>query len=371
MRILFFIDNLLPGGKERRFIELVKGLKAFPAIEFEIVVMNQNIHYKQVFELGNKIYFLERKIKKDISVVKKFYQICKDYRPDMIHTWDGMTAIISIPACKLLNIKLINGMITDTPVKQNVFNNTWLRAKLTFLFSDKIVGNSHAGLLGYGAPFKKSVCIYNGMDFKRFENLDDPDILRRKIFSNSNNSDFIVGMVAAFEARKDYKTFIKAALSLIQLSQSIRFILVGDGTDFIRMKNSVPVEFSHKIVFLGKRSDVEAIVNLFDVGVLLTNAKVHGEGISNSLIEYMALGKPVIATSGGGTNEAIINDENGYLINPSDSNALVNCIQKLVTDKSLRFRLGSKSKEMAYRIFDLQIMTENYFKMYHEVSKSK
>jgi len=371
MRILFFIDNLLPGGKERRFIELVKGLKAYPSIEFEIVVMNQHIHYKQIYELGNKVHFLERKIKKDLSVFKKFYKICKNYRPDMVHTWDDMTTIISIPTCKLLDIRLINGMVTDTPVKQNVLNKTWLRAKLTFLFSDKIIGNSNAGLTAYGAPVKKSVCIYNGMDFRRFANLQDPNIIPYKIFSDDDSSNFIVGMVAAFEARKDYKTLIKAALLLIESSPSIRFILVGDGNDFIKMKNTVPKEFSDKIIFLGRRSDVEAIVNLFDVGILLTNSKVHGEGISNSIIEYMALGKPVIATRGGGTSEAVIDNENGYLINRDDSDALIKCIEKLKTDKNLRFTFGRKSKELACSIFNLQVMTENYLKMYNEVSKSK
>lgn len=371
MRILFFIDNLLPGGKERRFVELVKGLKASPSIEFEMVVMNQNIHYREVYQLGNKIHFLERKIKKDLSVFKKFYKICKYYRPDMVHTWDDMTTIIAIPACKILGIRLINGIVTDTPVKQNVLNKTWLRAKLTFLFSDKIIGNSNAGLAGYGAPANKSVCIYNGMDFKRFENLQDRNILRNKIFSDNDRSDFIVGMVAAFEVRKDYKTLIKAALLLIRWSASIRFVLVGDGSDFVKMKNSVPEEFSDKIIFLGRRSDVEAIVNLFDVGVLLTNSKVHGEGISNSIIEYMALGKPVIATRGGGTNEAVINNENGYLINTDDSDALIKCIEKLKNDKNLRSSFGQKSKESAYSLFNLKIMTEHYLKMYNEVSKSK
>ena len=371
MRILFFIDNLLPGGKERRFVELVKGIKAFPSIEFEMVVMNQNVHYREVYELGNKIHFLERKIKKDLSVFKKFYKICKDYRPDIVHTWDDMTTIIAIPTCKILDIRLINGLVTDTPVKQNALNKTWLRAKLTFLFSDKIIGNSNAGLAAYGAPANKAVCIYNGMDFKRFENLQDRNILRNNIFSDNDRSNFIVGMVAAFEARKDYKTLIKAALLLIELSASIRFILVGDGTDFMKIKNSVPEEFSDKIIFLGRRKDVEAIVNLFDVGVLLTNSKVHGEGISNSIIEYMALGKPVIATRGGGTNEAVINNENGYLINRDDSDALIKCIEKLKNDKSLRSSFGQKSKEFAYSIFDSKIMTENYLKTYDEVSKSK
>lgn len=371
MKILFFIDNLSAGGKERRFTELLKGLKQIPTIKFEIVLMSQHVHYQEILNLDVKIHYLIRRMKKDLSVFKKFYKICKNYRPDMVHTWDDMTTIISIPACKLLHIRLINGMVTDTPVKQNLLNKTMLRAKLTFLFSDKVIGNSNAGLTAYGAPAKKSVCIYNGMDFKRFGNLQDPNIFRYKILSDKDSSNFIVGMVAAFEPRKDYKTLIKGALELIRRGESTRFILVGDGTDFMKTKNSVPDEFADKIIFLGKRRDVESIVNLFDVGVLLTNSKVHGEGISNSIIEYMALGKPVIATRGGGTKEAVIDNENGYLINGDDSEALIKSIEKLKNDKNLRSSFGQKSRELAYSIFNLQNMTENYVNTYNEVSKSK
>jgi len=367
MKILFFIDSLMSGGKERRCVELLKGLKSFPPIEFEIVVMNEEIHYQEVFSLSTKIHHLVRRTKKDLSVFCKFYDICKEYKPDIVHCWNDMTAVIAVPTCKLLNIKLVNGMVAETPIRRNIMSKSWFRAKLTFPFSSKIVGNSKAGLVGYGAPPKKSLCVYNGMDFNRFKNLKDPNVLRKEIFGDDYKNIFVVGMVAAFEIRKDYKTFIKAALSLIALNNSIRFILVGNGTDFIQIKNSVPSEFSDKIIFLGKRNDVESIVNLFDIGVLLTNSKVHGEGISNSIIEYMALGKPVIATRGGGTNEVVIDHQNGYLINHGDSSQMVQYIQMLMNDKNLSTQLGANSYTMAHTIFDLKIMTENYIQTYQQV----
>ncbi len=258
-------------------------------------------------------------------------------------------------------------MVVDTPIQQNILNKSWLRAKLTFNFSNKIIGNSKAGLAGYGAPPKKSSCIYNGMDLNRFKNLKDSGNMRKELFGNDLNYFFVVGMVAAFEPRKDYKTFIKAALPLIRSNESIRFLLVGDGSDFFKIKNSIPTEFSDKIIFLGKRKDVESIVNLFDIGVLLTNSKVHGEGISNSIIEYMALGKPVIATRGGGTNEVVINNQNGYLIDFNDNKQLIECIERLYKDKSLRECLGAKSLDMVHSIFDLKIMTANYIEMYQQV----
>jgi len=174
-------------------------------------------------------------------------------------------------------------------------------------------------------------------------------------------------MVAAFEPRKDYKTLIKAALSLLNIYSSLRFVLVGNGTEFNEVKDSVPLEFRDKIFFLGKRTNVEEIVNLFDVGVLLSNAKIHGEGISNSIIEYMALGKPVIATRGGGTNEAIIDEQNGYLIPPGNPEELARCLKKLIANKDLRYRLGRNGLEIAHKKFDLKVMTENYIKVYQKL----
>ena len=367
MKILFFIDTLKAGGKERRLTELMKGLRLNPEVNFEITIMDKEVHYKQVYSLNIRIHYLLRKTKKDLSVFRKFYKICRDYRPDIIHCWDSMTAVISIPTCRLLNIKLVNGMVVDTPVRRNIFNKLWLRAKLTFPFSNRIIGNSKAGLAAYKAPSKKSSCIYNGMDFRRFENLKERAIIQKEIFGESCENIFVAGMVASFENRKDYETLVKGALSLINSHDSIRFVFVGSGKNFIKIRNGVATNYSDKIFFLGKRNDVESIVNIFDVGILLTNSKVHGEGISNSIIEYMALGKPVIATRGGGTNEAVIDRQNGFLINSHDSDLLVHSIEELMNDKNLAQEFGRKSCEMAHNLFDLKIMTEDYIQMYQQL----
>jgi glycosyltransferase involved in cell wall biosynthesis len=174
-------------------------------------------------------------------------------------------------------------------------------------------------------------------------------------------------MVAAFEPRKDYKTLVEGAFYLLASNDNLKFVLVGNGSNYIELKNSVPTEFQDKIIFLGRRSDIESIVTSFDVGILLTNSKVHGEGVSNSIIEYMASGKPVIATHGGGTNEVVINNQNGYLINPHDSSQLVESILKLINNKELRTQFGASGYCLAQNIFDLKIMTRNYISVYHKL----
>lgn len=369
MKLLFFINSLTSGGKERRLSQLLKSLRLHSEIEFKLAIMSNDIHYKEVLNLNLDIHYLIRKSKKDISVYYNFYKLCKKFKPDIVHCWDDMTAIYSVPACKLLNIKLINGMVIDSPVHRNYFNKYWRRGQLTFPFSDVIVGNSRAGLKAYNAPDKKSVCIYNGMYLSRFENLSDPGKMCSEIFGNHSGELFIIGMVAAFEERKDYATLIKTAISLLSERNNIRFILVGDGSEFNKIKESVPVSLTNKIIFLGKRSDVESIINIFDIGVLLTNAKVHGEGISNSIIEYMALGKPVIATSGGGTNEVVMDNFNGFLIDPGNKAQLTEAITKLMDNPDLILKYGMNGKEMAKTKFDIGIMTEHYTSLYKRLLK--
>lgn len=367
-KILFFIDGLTSGGKERRLTELMKELRLRPDFDFQIVLMNRNVHYKVVFDLGIDIHYFIRKTRKDMSVFSQFYKLCRSYRPDIVHCWDSMTAVYSLPACKLLKIKLINGMVVDTPVRQNILNKNWLRARITFPLTDMVVGNSRAGLKAYSAPEGRSVCIYNGMDLTRFMKTRDHNEVKREIFGCDPGEIFIVGMVAAFEARKDYRTLIRTAVRLLTTKPDMRFILVGAGSNLEPMKAEVPEEMRDKILFPGGRADVESIVNIFDVGVLLTNAKVHGEGISNSVIEYMALNKPVIATRGGGTDEVVFDNKTGFLIESEDSDQLADRINVFYNDRQLRSEMGANGRKMVEETFDAKIMTKHYVELYRKIT---
>ena len=266
LKILFFIDSLRAGGKERRFTELLKVLKFSSDIEFEIVIMNEEVHYEEIFNLNSKIHYLIRKRKKDLSVFRKFYRICNNYEADIVHCWDSMTAVIAVPACKLLNIRLINGMVIDAPVKTNIFNKHWLRAKLSFPFSNIIIGNSSAGLLAYQTPLNKSFVVHNGYNFKRNERLIDKEILRIQL---NISTKYIIGMVAAFSEFKDYKTYYSAACIVLTKRHDVTFLAIGNNTDSIDSQKLVDKQFRDDYFrFLGKKSDIESYINMIDVGVL-------------------------------------------------------------------------------------------------------
>jgi glycosyltransferase involved in cell wall biosynthesis len=368
MKIIFFIDCLGPGGKERRLTELMKALKHRADLEFELAITQDDIHYKVVYELGIKIYKLIRRRKKDFSILKQLYDVCVHSKPDILHCWDSMTAIYSVPICKLLNIKLVNGMVTDTLVSWKYYSKSWLRARITFPFSDLIIGNSNAGLRAYEAKKRKSVCIYNGFNFERLNNLKKSSLVLKEVFGDELEDIFIVGMVAAFEERKDYSTFINSAIVLCNdPSVNYRFIMIGQGSTSAELRKKVPESLLTKIVFLNSRSDVESLINVFDIGVLLTNSKVHGEGISNSILEYMALGKPVIATSGGGTNEIVSDNYNGFLIPVGDEAKLTDHIVKLYKDRNMVNRLGKNGKKTIQERFNIDLMVNNYIDVYNKL----
>lgn len=368
MKVLFFIDGLIAGGKERRLVELMKGIKSGFEVEFEVVVMNPEVHYRQVFELGITIHYLIRKTKKDASVFYKFYKICKNFEPDIIHCWDSMTAVYSIPASKLLRIKLINGMVADAPERFGFSNKGWLRTKFAFFFSDVIIGNSKAGLKAYHAPVKKSAYIYNGFDFKRVKNIEMPQTVRNKF---NIRSQVVVLMVGAFGDRKDYDSFVEAAKIVCHNKNDIEFIAVGDGKNFKRISEKIGGDMNGRIKLLGKQSDVESIINISDICILTTNMKVHGEGISNSILEYMAMGKPVIASYGGGTNEIVEDSVTGFLINPLSPRELAEKIEVLINNPELRARLGRAGMETVKSKFSLDSMVSEYISLYQSVLNNK
>jgi len=358
LSLLFFIDPLAPGGKERRLPELMKALVPRRDINFELVLMSQKVHYNEVLNLGINIYYIIRKTKRDLSVFNKIFKVIRDYNPGIVHCWESMTAVYVTPACKLHKCKLVNGIVIDSPVKQNIFNKHWLRARLTFPFSDIVVGNSEAGLRAYKAPENKSRVIRNGFDFSRIENLIDENLIRDQL---NIKTPFIIGMVASFSENKDYGTYFKSAEKILSERKDVTFLAIGTDTDSYSIRGLADNKYHENLRFLGARSGIESYINIMDICILST----YSEGISNSILEYMALGKPVIATSGGGTCEIVKDNETGYLISPSSPDQLAGKIKILLDDPVLRKKMGSAGRERIISEFSIDSMVRNYINLYN------
>lgn len=365
MKILFFIESLRPGGKERRLVELLKGLSKFENISIELVLTRRDIHYKNIFSLNIKLHYLERKyLKKDPSLFFKFYRIALKFKPDIIHVWGNLAAIYAIPTKILLTTPLINNQITNARLR---VKGGLLNCKITFPFSNILIANSKAGLKAYNAPEGKSRVIYNGFDFNRLVDLKSPDTVRKQINISTRH---VVGMVATFSLLKDYGTYIKAAQQVLNKNSNITFLCVGAGNDGMYRKLVKP-EFINKIRFLDQQQNVESIMNVCDIGVLMTNPDLHREGISNAIMEFMALGRSVIATDDGGTVELIKDGETGFLVKPKSSEKLASKIEYLLDNDKIALRMGINGKNRIEEEFSLAKMVNDYYELYMRLVKKK
>ncbi len=364
LKILQIIDTLGSGGKERQLVEVLTFLSKRKDVICELIVMSDDIHYTYVDDLNIKIYQVIRKQKKDLSIFYKFYKLFDQIKPDVIHSWSSMCSIYAAFSAKLLGIRFVNGFLRDAPPNLSIKDRVWIRAKLTFPFSDKIAANTYAGLKAYNVPISKSVCLHNGFDFNRIKGLATKDLIRKKFDIQTK---YVVGMVATFSDNKDYTTFINAAQSIIEYRDDVTFIAVGDGDNLESCKNLVKPEFQNRIKFLGRQKNVESIVNIFDMGILATNDKIHGEGISNTIMEYMALEKPVIATDCGGNRELVKEGKTGLLVKAEDPLEMVQKISLLLENKEMTAGLGENGRKRLEFEFNLEKMGNEFLNLYNQM----
>ncbi len=373
MKILMVIDSLDKGGKERRMLELIKGLIKRPE-EFIIylVSLTDKVEYKYVYDLPIKFEVLKRKFKKDPAIILSLKSIIKSFQPDIIHSWSTMASVYLSVSNAISRIPMINAVLADAQEGLNLTNKNYFRVKLTTPFTSIFIANSLAGIRTYKTPQTKSVCIYNGIDFTRFENLRPISEVEIEILGKRKNNQFIVSMVASFNERKDFATLIHAALEMCPANENLIFLLVGQGPDWEKCRKSIPVNLLDKqIILTGKRDDVESVLQVIDLGILITNAENHGEGISNSIIECMAMGKPVIASRGGGTDEVVLDNFNGFLVDPKNVNQIKEKINTLYGNRELLHNLGNNAYRWVREQFDIDKKTEEYVDLYNRLLNKK
>jgi glycosyltransferase involved in cell wall biosynthesis len=366
MKILFFMESLHGGGKERRSVELIRYLKEQPeAYEIELVLTEEEIHYDEIYKAGVRIHILKRKgMKYDPGIVFKFLKICRGFNPDLLHAWGKMATFYAIPSRLVYGVPLISSLIADSQRSYGRLSRYALLRSINVTFADVVLANSMAGLKEYSIPETKGRVIYNGVRLSRFNFQETGKGPREELGISTR---FLVIMVASFSHFKDYDLFVDVAKQTSAGRKDVTFMAVGDGTDLERIKRRIETEGLTNIVLPGRRKDVERLVAASDIGLLCTKA----EGISNSIIEYMASGKPVIATDiTGGSRELIAEGETGFCTE-RDAAGTTALINRLLDDEPLRLSMGSKGRERIRNLFSIDRMGQEFKSLYIQVAERK
>jgi len=361
MKILFFVQSLTVGGMERRLLELIKYLKQNDEYILTLVIAEDIIHYKYAKELGIPIELIKRKkIKYDPTLFIRFFRFCMKFKPDIIHAWGSFATFNAIPA-KLLCMKpllsnLVNyangGFRKNSPDK--FFN------RIDILFSDIILSNSEAGIKNLKLNSKKVFVIRNGVNTERFAGKFDKANEKLKL---GIRTPFIVIMVARFGKTKDYNLFLDVAREIGENRKDVTFLGVGDGPQLPGIRSRVIKEQLDNVLLVGSRDEVESLIFASDIGLLCT----FSEGISNTIIEYMAMGKPVIATDNyGGSRELIVDGETGFCTD-RDADIVIKYINLLLDDNKLRIEMGKKGRERILAEFTIEKMGRDFESLYKKL----
>lgn len=362
--IIHIIGNLGNGGKERRMIQCVKGLAATNRYNQRIVLLNDTIVYKEVFEIES-VSISVLKQGNLISLYNQISAIIRETQADIIHSWiDTKPFLLLLPIIKIrFHLKYIAGYIGDG-IKIGMLNSYNILSQFTYLVSDRIISNSYAGLVAKRALYKKSQVIYNGFDYARIKTINDKDSFKAEFCGIGEK---IVVMIGRMRPAKDFSSFIAVAEEAAKANMKVHFLAIGDGPLLEDFKNEAKRKHLDNITFTGQRSDIESILQIADVSMLFSNDDVHAEGVSNSIMESMAAGVPVIATIGGGTPEIIDDGVNGFIVPPKDYKLAFSRLKQLLEDKELYDDISKHSVKTIEQKFLLSRMTEDYVKLYSEL----
>ena len=181
---------------------------------------------------------------------------------------------------------------------------------------------------------------------------------------------FTVIMTGRMEPAKDFTSLIAAARLLTAVGEGEwRFVLAGGGGDRAKLElQAATLARSGHLSFVDAGLEVLDRVREADAGVLLTNAAVHAEGCSNSLLEYMACALPVVCSDSGGNREVVEDGESGFVVPPGDPQAVVRALRRLRDDAELRRRLGERGRARLERDFTVPRMVEGWTRVYQEAT---
>ena len=213
-----------------------------------------------------------------------------------------------------------------------------------------------------GLDARKVVTIPNGVDCEEF----DPSRYSRDAARSELGllpDEPAVGVLASLSPVKGHADLLTAAARVLA-HQRARFVLIGDGP--LRPELSALAQqlgIAGQVVFAGVRGDVARLLPGLDIVAIPS----HSEGLSNTLLEAMAMARPVVATAVGGNLDVVRVGENGRLVPPHDPEALAASLLALIEAPEEARRLGEAARRYVAAEFPLSRMVDRHEELYRSL----
>lgn len=360
-KVLHLIDSAGMYGAERVILTLLDELKESPFPGIVGCIRDNNSGVPQIIEEAQKK-----------RIETKLFTIRRGFNPKGIaqilhYVKRNSIRIVHSHGYKpniFLSVVPHNGMTVLSTVHGWSKQNATMRGKIYEFFDSlslrmmhKVIAVSKAvskDLVGRGLKKEMIEIIYNGIKIDQTDS-----VASRETGTQQNKLTF--GAVGRLTKVKGYQYLIEAMASVVAAIPDSRLIIAGDGP----VKNELLQKISRlglnsNIVLVGYQTSIQQFLSGIDLFIMPSLS----EGLPMALLEAMAYGKPVLASSVGGIPEVITDGESGVLVPPADSNALSRGILKLCMDQDFRTGMSQRAKELVGKTFSSGNMAEQYAALY-------
>ncbi len=359
VRLLKFVAAFGSGGTERQFTNLALGLDR-TRFDLQFGCLRSWGQLKDEIDAA------------DIAVaeypIRSFYQpasyvqqlrFARDLRRagvHIVHAYNFYANVFAVPAARLAGVPVVIASIRDMGVYLDAAQRHVQR--MACQLADRILVNADAvkrWLVSDGYDEDKIVVIGNGIDLRQFSVTMPQADLRGDLGMAPGTP--VVLLVSRLVPRKGVEHFLDAAARIVPQMPHVRFVIVGgqgpDTTYRAAMERyAARVGVARHVVFTGPRRDIPSLMAQATVSVLPSLS----EGLSNVLLESMAVGAPVVATRVGGVPEVIEDGVSGLLVPPGHPVALAGAIRRVLEQPGLAARLGATGQQLVLARFSLDRM---------------
>ncbi len=375
-RVLHFVWRLSrAGGIPRVVRELLKGTNR-EQFDIHVCTVRPLFAEDYIEELGAGLVFHPLNLLGEptsIRILLEFARVARKVRPDVLHTHDGI-AWYTVPPHFLS--EGISGRILevhDAPqtrrrIRLNSAVGSWMVKRLGYQplvhSSSVLKGVAEA----YGVSSDAIALIHLGIETAHFRRpgVSRTDWRRRMAIPLDA---LVVLYVARLVPRKNVSLYVDVARTVIERTDNALFLMVGDGPLKTSLEGLVrKSSLERKVRFLGGFSnDLVDVYHASDMFLSTSNY----EGFGLAILEAMAAGKPVVATSVGGVPEVVLDGSTGRLCAPEDVSGLARAVLDLLGDLRTREQMGRAAQERASRLFDVRDMLKKYEELYTDLAHGR
>lgn len=369
------VHHLLIGGMENGVVNLVNRL---PSVRFRhaVVCIEDYSDFRYRIERPDvEVHAMHRSRVGTWGLRRQLYSLFRRLRPDIVHT-RNLSGLDALLPARLAGIRTVHS--------EHGFDVGDLLGQAT---RPMLLRRLHAPLVGryvtvsrdlqrvmseqWGIAGSRITQIYNGVDTDKF--CPGGSDRREPLPESFRGEDaFVVGTVGRARPVKDQATLLRAAAAALQrrpsLRERLRVVVVGEGPsldELVRLAASLAIQ--DLTWFAGARDDVAQLLRAMDLFVLPSL----NEGISNTLLEAMATGLPLLATAVGGNVELVERGVVGECVSPSDVSGLAGLIEAYASDPSLCARHGAAARRRAIERFSLESMVSQYRAVYEAAVRGR